>query len=515
MVIKVEVEQTEKVVKRPIFSLNNVSKRFGGVKACQNITFEIYPGDVIAIAGENGAGKSTVSKCLYGLYAPTDGVVEVNGQKVQFDSPADGESAGIVMIPQELDLFPELSISDNIWIGQARPRTRFGGFDYRAMELKAREHLQMLGLDVDVRLPARSLSAANGKLVEVARALNVGARAVIMDEPTASLTEREVSKLLSVVKSLQASDVAVVYITHRLEEIFKVSNRIIVLRDGKLIFDGPTVQETQNSLVKKMVGRPVEDLFSRHSHDLGEVFLQVDGLSSDGAFEDISFSLCKGEILGVAGLIGAGRSELAEALFGVRKTTSGTITYRGEKINIQSVSDAFSHGIGMVPEERRAMGLILEFSIKDNMSFSSLDRFKIGPFIDRQAEAEFAQKAASEVTIVGAALDAPVSTLSGGNQQKAVIAKALARQPQILILDEPTRGVDIGAKSEIYRIIDELAKQGHAVLLISSELNEIIAMCDRTLVMREGRLMKSFDRSEFSPETIGAASAGLMENANV
>ena len=419
------------------------------------------------------------------------------------------------MIPQELDLFPELSISDNIWIGQSRPRTRFGGFDYTAMERSAREHLNALGLDVDVRLPAKHLSAANGKLVEIARALNVGASVVVMDEPTASLTEREVDRLLSVVKSMQARNVAVIYITHRLEEIFQVSNRIIVLRDGALISDGLTSEETENSLVKKMVGRPVDDLFSRCPHELGDVLLSVEGLSCEGAFENVSFSLHKGEILGLAGLIGAGRSELAEALFGIRKTTAGTIRLAGEEITIKSVSEAFLSGIGMVPEERRAMGLILEFSIRDNMSFSSLDRFKIGPFIDRNAEAEFAKKAAAEVTIVGAALDAPVSALSGGNQQKAVIAKVLARQPQILILDEPTRGVDIGAKSEIYRIIDELAKKGHAVLLISSELNEIIAMCDRTLVMREGRMMKSFDRSEFSPEAIGAASAGLMERANV
>ena len=381
------------------------------------------------------------------------------------------------------------------------------------MEQKAQGHLSALGLDVDVRLPAKRLSAANGKLVEIARALNVGARVVIMDEPTASLTEREVTRLLSVVRSLQSSNVAVIYITHRLEEIFQVSNRIIVLRDGRLVSDGLTADETKNSLVKKMVGRPADDLFSRQPHEPGDVVLQVDHLSCDGTFEDVSFSLRKGEILGLAGLIGAGRSELAEALFGIRKTTGGTIRVAGKETPIQSVREAFSQGIGMVPEERRAMGLILDFSIKDNMSFSNLDRFRFGPFINQKAEQDFARKAASEVTIAGAALEAPVSALSGGNQQKAVIAKALARQPRILILDEPTRGVDIGAKSEIYRLIDDLARQGHAVLLISSELNEIIALCDRTLVMREGRLMKNFNRSEFSPEAIAAASAGLTETA--
>ena len=497
-----------------MISLHGVCKRFGGVQACQDISFKISPGDVIAIAGENGAGKSTVSKCLYGLYSPTEGHIEVDGIRVEFGTPADGEAAGIVMIPQELDLFPELSISNNVWIGQSRPRTRFGSFDYEAMEQKAREHLLALGLDVDVRLSAKHLSAANGKLLEIARALNVGARVVIMDEPTASLTEREVGRLLSVVRSLQASGVSVIYITHRLEEIFAISNRIVVLRDGQLIADASTAQETQNSLVKKMVGRPVEDLFSRHQHDLGEVVLQVASLSVEGAFEDVSFTLRKGEILGISGLIGAGRSELAEALFGIRSISAGTIKLEGKEVGMQSVSEAFSHGIGMVPEERRAMGLILEFSIKDNISFSSLDHFKIGPFINKKAENEFAQKAATEITIIGAALSAPVSALSGGNQQKAVIAKVLARKPKILILDEPTRGVDIGAKSEIYRIIDDLAKQGHAVLMISSELNEIIAMCDRTLVMREGRLVANFERANFTPELIGAACAGLSGKAN-
>ena len=492
----------------PVCALRSISKTFGKIQACRDLTLEVYQGDVIAIAGENGAGKSTLSKCLYGLYSPSAGHVELDGRQVSFASPSDGEAAGIVMIPQELDLFPELSIVDNIWMGLKRPRTRFGVLDYKKMRSVARAHLKTLGFDVDVGRPAKHLSAAHGKLIEIARALNAHARVVIMDEPTASLTEREVENLLTVVRELQAKGLAVIYVTHRLEEIFEVCDRVVVLRDGKLISDLPTSEETHVSSVRKMVGRPVEDLFSRHPHEIGEPILEVKGLSAGHALSDISFSLREGEILGISGLIGSGRSELAETLFGLRRRTAGLVRIHGLEVDIWSVRKAFENGIGMVPEERRSMGLILPFSIKANITFSSLAKFLRGPFVDTSTEHAFARKAASQVRVVGASLDDPVSMLSGGNQQKVVVAKALARNPEILILDEPTRGVDIGAKSEIYKIIDGLAKDGHAILMISSELNEILAMCDRTLVMREGRLVQEFDRSEFSAERIGAASAG-------
>ena len=499
--------------RHPVCALRNVTKRFGSILACQDIDLEIFAGEVVAIAGENGAGKSTVSKCLYGLYPPTSGHVEVDGARTSFRDPSEGERAGIVMIPQELDLFPELPVVENIWMGLDRPRRRHRAFDRPEMERRARSILSRLGLRVDVRAPAKLLSAANGKLVEIARALNANARVIIMDEPTASLTEREVASLLSVVRALRDDGVAVVYITHRLEEIFRISDRTIVLRDGKLVSDSPTEAETESALVRKMVGRPVEQLFVRHPHEIGEAVLEIEGLSSGKAFQDVTFSLRKGEILGVSGLIGAGRSEIAETLFGLRPRTAGVIRLSGQEVKISSVQEAFASGIGMVPEERRTLGLILPFSIRNNITFSSLASFMKGWFIDTEAEEEFAEKASSQVLIVGAGLDDPVSALSGGNQQKAVVAKALARDPSILILDEPTRGVDIGAKSEIYRIIDELAKRGHAVLMISSELNEILAMCDRTLVLREGKLAAIFDREEFSPDLIGSAAAGVAEEA--
>ena len=507
-----EVSSTSR--RQLLCALRNVSKRFGNIQACQGIDLELFTGEVVAVVGENGAGKSTVSKCLYGLYSPSEGHVEFDGKPVEFRGPSDGENAGIVMIPQELDLFPELSVVENIWMGLERPRRWYGAFDAGAMEKRARELLHRLGLFVDVNTPAKLLSAANGKLVEVARALNANARVIIMDEPTASLTEREVFNLFSVVRSLKRSNVAVLYITHRLDEVFEVCDRAVVLRDGRMISDRPTSDETVSGLVRKMVGRPVEQLFVRHPHEIGGVVLEVEGLGSGGAFQDVSFQLHEGEILGISGLIGAGRSEIAETLFGLRDRTAGRVRLNGEISNISSVQGAFRHGIGMVPEERRTLGLILPFSVKHNVTFSSLLKFMRSIFIDTSAEDKFAENAAKEVTIVGAGLDDPVSALSGGNQQKVVVAKALARNPKILILDEPTRGVDIGAKSEIYRIIDGLAKQGHAVLMISSELNEILAMCDRTLVMREGRLVRSFDRKDFSPDVIGSAAAGVTVDSH-
>ena len=489
-------------------ALRGVGKAFGPVQACRGIEIEIRAGEVLAIAGENGAGKSTTLKCLCGYHSPTEGHVELDGEPVAFKGPQDGERVGIVMIPQELDLFPELSVAENVFVGLPRPRTRLGTFDAGAMRRRARELLGQLGLEVDVSLPVRHLSAANGKLVEIARALNARARLIIMDEPTAALSEREVERLLEVVRLLRSSGVAVLYITHRLDEIFAVSDRIVVLRDGALVTTVRTADETENGLVHKMVGRPVEQLFSRTAVAIGAPVLRLEALSAGSRFQDVSFELSEGEILGLSGLVGAGRTEVAETLFGLRRPTSGRVLIDGREVRIRSVADAYAHGIGYLPEERRSLGLVLPFTIEQNVTFSSLERFVRGGLIDSSAEHDFAEQAVSRVRVVGATLDAPVAQLSGGNQQKVVIAKVLAREPRILILDEPTRGVDVGAKSEIYRIIEDLARAGHCILLISSELNEVLSMSDRVAVMREGRLLRIFDRDEATPETVGAAAAG-------
>jgi rhamnose transport system ATP-binding protein len=492
----------------PAYALRGVAKSFGGVEVCKDIDLYISAGEVIGLVGENGAGKSTTMKCLCGLYAPSQGHIEIAGVPVQFHSPCDAEAAGISMIPQELDLFPELSIAENLFVGQARPRNRWGGFDHLAMKRRASAIMASLGVEADVSTPVKSLSAALGKLVEIGRALNRDARLVIMDEPTAALTNREAERLFAVIVRLKAAGVAVIYISHRLDEIFAISDRIVVMRDKRLIHSGPASSFTVASLVEAMVGRPFEKLYHRQTRDPGAVVLSVRGLSRGRKFHDVSFAVRAGEIVGISGLIGAGRSEVAQAIYGIAPADKGEILIDGKAVAICSVSTALQNGIAYLPEERRSQGLILPFSITSNISFAVLSRFTRFGFVDRGREGEFAQAAAESFTVSGAALSAPVEVLSGGNQQKVLLAKILALDPKVVILDEPTRGVDVGAKSEIYGIIDKLAAGGKAILLISSEMNEVLSMSDRIIVMHEGRINGEFSREEFSQQAIGAAAAG-------
>jgi rhamnose transport system ATP-binding protein len=492
---------------KPVFRLRNVTKRFGGVTAVQDVTFDLRSGEVHALMGENGAGKSTLMKIVHGLYPPDDGALEVNGEVVGFSSPRDAEASGIAMIPQELDLFPELTIAENLFVGRHRPRTRWGTLDQNAMRAEARQRLRSLGVDLDVTAELKQLSAANQQIVAIARALVGEARAVVMDEPTASLTEREVQQLFRIISELTSSGVGVVYISHRMDEIFKISDRVTVLRDGRHISTAPASDLDAEELVRLMVGRPLNELFTRTPHDLGEVRLEVRGLSRAGEFEDVDFVLRRGEILGLAGLVGAGRSELAQTIFGIRVPEAGEIRIDGEEVTIRSPHAAMERGIFYVPEERRSQGLILPFSIKNNITLSILDRISRFGFVPR-SEQQTADRFAEGLSIRGASITDPVSRLSGGNQQKVVLAKSLAREPSILLLDEPTRGVDVGAKSEIYRLIDDLAKEGKAILLISSELEEVLSMSDRILVMREGSLTGEFKREEATQENVMTAATG-------
>ena len=492
----------------PAFALRGLGKHFGGIYACRDIDLEFRAGEVLAILGENGAGKSTTVKCLHGLYQPDEGQVEIAGRAVQFRSPRDAEAAGISMIPQELDLFPELSIVENLFLGQNRPRRRWGAFDQRAMNRQAHEVMATLGVDVDVTAPVKTFSAATGRLVEIARALNRDARLIIMDEPTAALTDKETENLFEVIERLKSAGVSVIYITHRLNECFAVSDRIVVMRDGRLIRSGPTSEFTIESLVDAMVGRPLETLYSRHARPIGDIVLEVRGLSLGSVFEEVDFEVRSGEVLGVSGLIGAGRSEMAQAIYGIAPADRGEIIVDGKSVSIRSVSDALANGIAYLPEERRSQGLILPFAIAANMSFSVLARFTKLGFVNRGREHDFAAESASRFTVTGATLASPVENLSGGNQQKVLIAKVLALDPKVVILDEPTRGVDVGAKSEVYRIIDDLASRNKAIVVISSEMNEVMSISDRIIVMHEGRISGRFERSEFTQQAIGAAAAG-------
>jgi rhamnose transport system ATP-binding protein len=491
----------------PIFRLAGVTKRFGGVVAVQQVDFDLRPGEVHALVGENGAGKSTLMKIVDGLYAPDEGSLEVNGQGASFSSPRDAEEAGIAMIPQELDLFPELSVAENLFVGRKRPRTRWGGLDRNAMRAEARRRLGSLVVDLDVTALVKHLSAANQQIVAIARALVGDARAVVMDEPTSSLTDREARQLFRIIEELTSSDVGVVYISHRLEEIFEIADRITVLRDGRHITTAPVSELDSEELVRFMVGRPLNELFSRHPHEPGEVALEVRRLTRAGEFADVDLTLRRGEILGLAGLVGAGRTELAQAIFGIRTPESGEIFVDGEEARIHSPQAAMERGIFYVPEERRSQGLILPFSIKNNITLSILDRISRFGFVPR-SERQTADRFAKELSIRGAGMSEPVARLSGGNQQKVVVAKSLAREPSVLLLDEPTRGVDVGAKSEIYRLMDDLAKEGKALLLISSELEEVLSMSDRILVMREGRIAGEFERGATQERVMTAATGG-------
>jgi ABC-type sugar transport system ATPase subunit len=490
-----------------VFRLRDVTKRFGGVTAVEDVTFDLRPGEVHSLMGENGAGKSTLMKIVHGLYPPDEGALEVNGEIVEFTSPRDAEAAGIAMIPQELDLFPELTIAENLFVGRHRPRTRWWSLDQNAMRDEARQRLRSLGVDLDVGASVKHLSAANQQIVAIARALVGEAKAVVMDEPTASLTEREVQQLFRIISELTSTGVGVVYISHRMDEIFRISDRVTVLRDGHHIATAPASELDAEELVRLMVGRPLNELFSRTAHESGEVVLEVRGLSRAGEFEDVDFVLRRGEILGLAGLVGAGRSELAQTIFGIRVPEAGRIRIDGEEVTIRSPHAAMERGIFYVPEERRSQGLILPFSIKNNITLSILDRISRFGFVPR-SERQTADRFAESLTIRGAAVTEPVSRLSGGNQQKVVLAKSLAREPSIMLLDEPTRGVDVGAKSEIYRLIDDLAKEGKAILLISSELEEVLSMSDRILVMREGSLTGEFKREEATQEKVMTAATG-------
>ncbi|MBA2691994.1 MAG: sugar ABC transporter ATP-binding protein [Rubrobacter sp.] len=491
-----------------IFALSGATKRFGGVVAVDGVDFDLLEGEVHALVGENGAGKSTLMKMVGGVHAPDEGSVEVGGEAVSFASPGEAEGAGIAMIPQELDLFPELTIAENLFVGRKRPRTRWGGMDWKTMKEEARRSLGSMGVSLDVGATVKQLSTANRQIVAIARALLGDAKAVIMDEPTASLTEREAEKLFEVIADLTASGVGVVYISHRLEEVFRISDRITVMRDGRHIKTAPTSDLDSDELVRLMVGRELKELFSRSRHETGDIALETRGLTREGEFEDVDLTVRRGEVVGLAGLIGAGRTELAQTLFGLHKADAGEIRIDGEAVKSLSPQKAMEKGIFYVPEERKSQGLISPFPISANITLSILDRICRMGFVKRGRERETAERFAASLSIRGAGMDDPVSRLSGGNQQKVVLAKSLAREPSVLLLDEPTRGVDVGAKSEIYRLIDDLAGEGKAVLLISSELEEILSMSDRIVVMREGKVSGEFERSEADQEKIMAAATG-------
>ncbi|MFB4314307.1 sugar ABC transporter ATP-binding protein [Actinomadura sp. 21ATH] len=501
----------------PTLALVNVSKSFGAVKALQGVTLELHAGEVHALAGENGAGKSTVVKTFAGVHRPDAGEVRVDGEPVEFGGPADAQQAGVAVIYQEPTLFPDLSVAENIFMGR-QPRAGLGRIDRRAMHERTAELFARLGVALDPQQPARGLSIADQQVVEIAKAISRDARVLIMDEPTAALTGQEVARLFSVTRTLQEQGCAVLFISHRLEEIFELCQRVTTLRDGTYIGTEPVDGLTPDDLVQRMVGRELDDLYPKQDVTPGEVALKVSRLTREGTFTDVSFEVRRGEIVALAGLVGAGRSEVARAIFGVDRWDAGEVEVAGKRLPAASPTAAMAAGLALVPEDRRQQGLVMDMSIERNMGLTQLRSLrkatKKGPLISRKVERDRAADWALRLQLKYARLTDTVGVLSGGNQQKVVLAKWLATEPAVLIVDEPTRGIDVGTKAEVHRLLSELAAQDLAVLMISSDLPEVIGMADRVLVMHEGRLTAEIARADATEESVMAAATGRNGNGD-
>jgi len=498
----------ERTGDRPLLVLDSAAKSFGAVKALIDGSVTLLPGEAHALLGENGAGKSTLVKILAGVHRPDSGTLTVDGEVVEFSGPADAKSAGVAIIYQEPTLFPDLSVAENIFMGR-QPVGRGRSIDRRAMNADARAIFARLGVVLDPARPARGLSVADQQIVEIAKALSLDAKVLVMDEPTAALTNVEVQRLFEVMRTLRASGAAVLFISHRLEEVFASCQRVTIMRDGRFVRTAPIEDLTIDDIIRSMVGRDLDSLFPKTPTTPGDVVLEVQDLSREGNFSDISFTVRRGEIVALAGLVGAGRSEVARAVFGIDPITSGTVRVLGKVLPHGSPQAAMRAGIALVPEDRRQQGLVMDLGIDQNMALASLGRLRRHGLIRRSAEQKLAGTWAQRLQLKFGRMKNPVSTLSGGNQQKVVLGKWLAREPALLIIDEPTRGIDVGTKAEVHRIIDSLVAQGTAVLMISSELPEVLGMADRVLVLHEGRMTAELTREQATEDAVMRAASGL------
>ncbi|WP_245966915.1 sugar ABC transporter ATP-binding protein [Sphaerisporangium album] len=490
-----------------VLALSDVSKSFGAVRALRGVSLKLEAGEAHALAGENGAGKSTLVKILSGVHRPDTGQILLNGSPVTFGGPADARHAGVAVIYQEPTLFPDLSIVENIFMGR-QPRTRFGRIDRAAMAEQTGRLFAGLGVELDPEQAARGLSIADQQLVEIAKALSRDAKVLIMDEPTAALSGNEVARLFGVVKALREQGCAVLFISHRLDEIFELCQRVTTLRDGTPVAEDLIADITPDDLVRRMVGRDLDALYPKQDGVPGEVALEVHRLTREGVFTDVSFRVRRGEIVALAGLVGAGRTEVVRAIFGIDRQDAGWVEVGGRRLRPASPTAAMAAGLALVPEDRRQQGLVMDLSIDRNIALAGLAEVRRGPLISRAAEHARAQDWAVRLRLKFARLSDPVGVLSGGNQQKVVLAKWLARKPSVLIVDEPTRGIDVGTKAEVHRLLSELAVGGMAVLMVSSELPEVLGMADRVLVMHEGRLVAELPRASATEESVMSAATG-------
>jgi rhamnose transport system ATP-binding protein len=494
-----------------LLSLQHASKAFGAIHALEDVSIELHGGEVHALVGENGAGKSTLVKILGGVHLPDAGTLSIGGADVVLAGPAAARDAGIAIIYQEPIMFPDLTVAENIFIGR-QPLRAGRRIDRGAMDTRAAAIFERLGVPIDPERIARGLSIAEQQIVEIAKALSLDARVIVMDEPTAALSAVEVERLFGVVETLRAGGAAVLFISHRLEEVFEACARVTVFRDGRLVLSRELAGLTADDLVRAMVGRDLPERVPQEQ-SIGDPVLQIERLTREGVFVDVSFEVRSGEIVALAGLVGAGRSEVARAIFGIDRYDGGRVLLRGKPLRHASPTAAMDAGIGLVPEDRRQQGLVMEMSIGRNIALASLRRLRRLGFIRSAVERRFARDWATRLQVRYDRLGNPMTSLSGGNQQKVVLAKWLGRRPSLLIVDEPTRGIDIGTKAEVHRLLEELAGQGVAVLVISSELPEVLRLANRILVMREGRLVAEFTHEDASEEAIVAAATGQLEQA--
>ncbi|WP_130835397.1 sugar ABC transporter ATP-binding protein [[Erwinia] mediterraneensis] len=478
-----------------------ISKFFPGVKALDNVSLRVRPGTVHALMGENGAGKSTLMKCLIGIYRPDQGIIRIKGEPVQFQDTMDALRSGISMIHQELNLVPYMTVAENIWLG--REPMKYGFVDHGKLNQMTQALLNKLNIRLSADRLVGDLSIAAQQMVEIAKAVSWNADIVIMDEPTSALTEGEVAHLFTIIRDLRQQGKAIIYISHKMDEIFAITDEVSIFRDGAWVGSDHTAQFTRQSLITRMVGRELTQLFPKFNNAIGEEVLTVRNLTRKDLFHDVSFSVRRGEILGVAGLVGAGRSEVMESLFGMASFDSGEILIDGVPANIDSPSTAIEKGMAFLTEDRKKSGLFLVLSVLENMSIVNMPEYsgKSG-FVSHVKMAQDCMEQIRRLNIKTPTMDQIINNLSGGNQQKVLIARWLLAQPKILILDEPTRGIDVGAKAEIYRLISELANRGVAIIMVSSELPEIIGMSDRVMVMHEGRITGILDKEDADQETI-------------
>ncbi|MFY9304133.1 MAG: sugar ABC transporter ATP-binding protein [Rhodoluna sp.] len=491
---------------KAVLEIKSATKAFGGVQALNGANLVLYAGEIHALLGENGAGKSTLLKSLAGVHKIDSGSITLNGKPFQQGSTRTAQQQGVAVIYQEPSLFPDLTLAENVFVGRHLQTAKM--VDWKKMQLEAKKLFDQLGVDLDVNRIARGLSIADQQIVEIVKALSINAQVIVMDEPTAALSTKEVDRLFSVARTLRDQNCAVVFVSHRLDEVFALCQRMTVMRDGATVGSDEIKNVSEAQIIKMMVGREVSELFPKQTPKLGEVVLKVENLASSGQFAGINFEVRKGEIFGLAGLVGSGRSEIVRAIFGVDQYDTGSVLLNGVALQKGSASKAMAAGIALVPEDRRQQGLLMPYSIAKNTSITVLQRMIKNLVVKKKDEQEVGLKWAKTLQLKFASMNDAVERLSGGNQQKVVLGKWLATEPAVLIVDEPTRGIDVGTKSEVHRLLSLRAQEGLAIIMVSSELPEVLGMSDRILVMREGRQVAILNRNEATPEKVIALATG-------